>query len=102
QYAQSIAATDPAETTVVNQQVLNAGLPELAKAYADAGGDAGTSAGGGGGGQGPTAIGPPTGGANTGGIVGGSTFVGTTATGLISLGLGGGGCVNCGGSPSSR
>jgi hypothetical protein len=63
----SASGGDPGFVNTIQQAVANSGLPELQKAYADAGGDTGTaSTGGGGGGGGPTAIGPPTGGPNTG------------------------------------
>jgi hypothetical protein len=90
------------DPTPIQQAVVAAGLPELAKAYADAGGDTGTAAaggGGGGGGGGPTQVGPPTGGANAGGITGGSTFATSQASTLTNGSVGGGGCVNCSQSP---
>lgn len=65
----SAAGGDPQFVNTIQQAVTNSGLPELQKAYADAGGDTGTAStggGGGGGGGGPTTAGPPTGGPNTG------------------------------------
>jgi hypothetical protein len=60
------ASGDPAFANQIQQAVANSGLPEFAKAYAEAAGDTGTaSTGGGGGGGGPIA-GGPTGGQNTG------------------------------------
>ncbi len=90
-FAKAIAANEPGYVTQLQQAVANAGLPEFAKAYAEAAGDTGTaSAGGGGGGGGPTAVGPPTGGPNTGAILPASTFVATQSLGLTGVpGLGG-------------
>jgi len=86
QVAKSYAASDPAFTTQIAQSVANAGLPEFAKAYAEAAGDTGTaSVGGGGGGGGPTAAGPPNGGQN-----GGALFPGSTSVVTQSLLTGGG------------
>jgi hypothetical protein len=65
----SAAGGDPQFVNTIQQAVTSSGLPELQKAYADAGGDTGTAStggGGGGGGGGPTAVGPPTGGPNNG------------------------------------
>jgi hypothetical protein len=104
-YAQASAkAGDPGFANTIQQTVVNAGLPELQKAYADAGGDTGTAAGGGGGGGGgggPTAVGPPIGGQNTGGLLSGNT-VPTQATGLLGAGgLGGGGSSSFGNNGTS-
>jgi hypothetical protein len=102
-WAKAIAAGgNPAEANVVQQAVVNSGLPELAKAYADAGGDTGTAStggGGGGGGGGPTQGGIPTGGANTGNGPNGSTFATNQGFSLTGGGSGGGGCTNCATSP---
>ena len=93
QAAKAYAAGDPAFANQIQQTVANSGLPEFAKAYAEAAGDTGTAAtggGGAGGGGGPNVAGAPTGGANTG------TFPGTggvrnQTTGLVSSsGVGGG------------
>jgi hypothetical protein len=88
QVAKANAANDPSFVTQIQQQVAAAGLPEFAKAYADAAGDTGTAStgGGGGGGGGPTAVGPPGGGSNTGTIFPGSTFAATQASGLTTTG----------------
>jgi hypothetical protein len=83
---------DPQFVNTIQQAVVTSGLPELQKAYADAGGDTGTaSTGGGGGGGGPTAVGPPTGGQNNG--TGGPGNNGNTnqASGLTNNNAGGGG-----------
>jgi hypothetical protein len=93
QIAKSYAANDPAFATQIQQQVAASGLPEFAKAYAEAAGDTGTAStggGGGGGGGGPTGGGAPTGGPNAGTAVGNNTAV-TTSTGLISGGSPSGG-----------
>jgi hypothetical protein len=98
----SAAGGDPAEANAVQQAVVAAGLPELSKAYADAGGDTGTAStggGGGGGAGGPTQAGPPTGGANSGGTAGANTFATNQASNLTGSGTGGGGCSNCSTSP---
>jgi hypothetical protein len=88
--AKSYASSDPGFTTQIAQQVAAAGLPEFAKAYAEAAGDTGTAStgGGGGGGGGPTAAGPPNGGSNTGTIFPGSTFVANNSS-LLTPGGGG-------------
>jgi hypothetical protein len=103
-YAQASAkGGDPAFANTVQQAVENADLPELSKAYADAGGDTGTAAAGGGGGGGsggPTAGGPPTGGPNTGTTAGGSTLP-TTRTGLLLTGTTSGGGFSSNGGSSS-
>ena len=84
------AANSPADANTVQQAVVTAGLPELAKAYADAGGDTGTAAtggpGGGGGGTGPIA----NGGQNSGGVTGATNFA-NNASSLTGGTLGGGG-----------
>jgi hypothetical protein len=102
QVAKAFAASgDPAYANQIQQAVVNAGLPEFSKAYADAAGDTGTaSTGGGGGGGGPSGNGPPIGGPNTGTTVGTSPPVTTTST-LLNGGSpgggggGGGGCIGC-------
>jgi hypothetical protein len=94
QAAKAYAAGDPAFANQIQQSVANSGLPEFAKAYAEAAGDTGTAAtggGGGGGGGGPNVAGAPTGGANT-GTFPGSNGVNTQTTGLLgSSGTGGSG-----------
>jgi hypothetical protein len=90
----SAAGNDPGFVNTIQQAVANSGLPELQKAYADAGGDTGTAStggGGGGGGGGPTTIGPPTGGANPGNGTPGSTFAANPSTSLFNGSVGGGG-----------
>lgn len=90
----SATGGDPGYANQIQQAVAGSGLPELAKAYAEAAGDTGTASiggGGGGGGGGPTAGGPPTGGPNSGNAPGGSTSTRTQAFGLTGGGLGGGG-----------
>jgi hypothetical protein len=90
----SATGGDPGFVNTIQQAVANSGLPELQKAYADAGGDTGTAStggGGGGGGGGPTAAGPPTGGANAGPGGQGNTFAGNPGTNLPNSSLGGGG-----------
>ncbi len=92
----SATSGDPAFANTIQQAVANADLPELAKAYADAGGDTGTAAsggGGGGGGGGPTQVGPPTGGANTAGTgtANGNAFGGNQGSLLTTSSNGGGG-----------
>jgi hypothetical protein len=60
------AAGDPAFANQIQVAVANSGIPEFAKAYAEAAGDTGTAAiGGGGGGGGPNTAGSPTGGQNS-------------------------------------
>jgi hypothetical protein len=84
---------DPGFANQIQLLVVNAGLPEFSKAYADAAGNTGTAStggGGGGGGGGPTAGGPPTGGPNIGGTLGANTGV-TTTSGLLNGGSPGGG-----------
>lgn len=90
----SVSGGDPGYANQIQQAVAGSGLPELAKAYAEAAGDTATASiggGGGGGGGGPTAGGPPTGGTNNGNAPGGSTSTRTQAFGLTGSGLGGGG-----------
>lgn len=92
QVAKSLASGDPAFANQIQQTVAASGLPEFAKAYAEAAGDTGTAAaggGGGGGGGGPTAGGAPTGGSNGGGTVAGSTGAATQTSGLTGGSLGG-------------
>jgi hypothetical protein len=94
QIAKAYAAnSDPAYANQIQVAVANAGLPEFAKAYADAAGDTGTaSTGGGGGGGGPNVPGAPTGGQNTGGIASGTSSAVNAGSGLIfGVGLGGSG-----------
>jgi hypothetical protein len=84
---------DPAFANQIQQSVASAGLPEFAKAYAEAAGDTGTAStggGGGGGGGGPTAVGAPTGGSNSGSFAGGSNFVANGSGNLLSGGSLGG------------
>jgi hypothetical protein len=88
------AGGDPQFVNTIQQAVVTSGLPELQKAYADAGGDTGTAStggGGGGGGGGPTAVGPPTGGPNNGGGPGTNTFPTNQGTSLTGSSLSGGG-----------
>lgn len=90
----AVTGNDPGFANTIQQAVVNAGLPDLQKAYADAGGDTGTAStggGGGGGGGGPTAGGPPTGGPNTGNTAGGNTSTPNQAFSLTNSTLGGGG-----------
>jgi hypothetical protein len=91
------AGGDPGSANSLQQAVVSAGLPEMAKAYADAGGDTATAStgGGGGGGGGATQVGPPTGGSNTGITGGGNNFAANQASGLTGSSVGGGGCSNC-------
>ncbi len=93
-YAKSIAASDPAFANQIQQAVATSGIPEFAKAYADAAGDTGTAATGGGGGVGgggggPSGTGAPTGGANTGGITTANNAVTNGSSNLLNgAGLG--------------
>jgi hypothetical protein len=69
QVAKAYSKSDPAFANQIQQAVANAGIPEVAKAYAEAAGDTGTAStgGGGGGGSGGGQVGaPPTGGQNNG------------------------------------
>jgi hypothetical protein len=68
QVAKAYSKSDPAFANQIQQAVANAGIPEVAKAYAEAAGDTGTaSTGGGGGGAGGGQVGAlPTGGQNNG------------------------------------
>ncbi len=104
QVAKAYAKSDPSFANQIQQGVANAGIPEVAKAYAEAAGDTGTAAtGGGGGGAGGSQTGNfPTGGQNngtfsssnpvttqgntiTGGSIGAtSTFTSTTTTTTIT------------------
>jgi hypothetical protein len=89
-YAQ---AGDPLSANQIQVAVVNSGLPEFSKAYADAAGITGTAATGGGGGAG--GLGPlPTGGPNGGAGVVGNTTV-TNNSGLLSGGGPGGGGFSC-------
>jgi hypothetical protein len=100
QIAKAYAANnDPAFANQIQVAVANAGLPEFAKAYADAAGDTGTaSTGGGGGGGGPNVPGAPTGGTNTGGIATGTSSAVNAGSGLLGVGgLGGAGFSQIGG-----
>jgi hypothetical protein len=88
------AAGNPQFVNTIQQAVVISGLPELQKAYADAGGDTGTAStggGGGGGGGGPTAVGPPTGGSNTTTGALGNTFAANPSENLSNSSLSGGG-----------
>jgi hypothetical protein len=87
------AGGDPGSANSIQQAVVTAGIPELGKAYADAGGDTATAStgGGGGGGGGATQVGPPTGGANPGSTTVGNNFVVNSSRGLTDTGGGGGG-----------
>jgi hypothetical protein len=87
------AAGDPAFQTQIQVAVANSGIPEFAKAYAEAAGDTGTaSTGGGGGGGGPSVNGPPTGGPNTGTTNTANNAVTNGSTNLLTgASLGGGG-----------
>jgi hypothetical protein len=81
------AAGDPAFANQIQVAVANSGIPEFAKAYAEAAGDTGTAAtGGGGGGGGPSTNGAPSGGANPGNTNNGNTFVANGATNLLTGG----------------
>ena len=93
QIAKSYAANDPAFANQIQQAVANSGLPEFAKAYAEAAGDTGTaSTGGGGGGGGGPITGAPTGGQNSSPLNGGNNFAANGTTNLLVGGsLGGGG-----------
>jgi len=90
QVAKSYASGDPAFANQIQQAVAGSGLPEFAKAYAEAAGDTGTAAtgggGGGGGGGGPTASGLPTGSPTGGTTVAGDTFAGNRSSGLTGGG----------------
>jgi hypothetical protein len=95
QVAKANAASDPGFANQIQQAVASSGLPEFAKAYAEAAGDTGTAStgGGGGGGGGPTVIGPPTGGQNA-GIFGNPGGTPNNFTGLTTTTIGGGGFNN--------
>lgn len=89
QVANSIASGDPTFAGQIQQAVAASGLPEFAKAYAEAAGDTGTAAtggGGGGGGGGATASGAPTGGANGGSTTAGTSVAANQTPGLTSSG----------------
>jgi hypothetical protein len=93
------AAGDPLSANQIQVAVVNSGLPDFSKAYADAAGDTGTAAAGGGGGGGGGGIAPPpTGGANTGVTTGGNITAPTITTGLLTPGGVGGGGFSCIGS----
>ncbi len=89
-YAKSVAAGDPAFANQIQQAVATSGIPEFAKAYADAAGDTGTAAtgggggAGGGGGGGPSGTGAPTGGLNSSGISTASNAVTNQGTNLLT------------------
>jgi hypothetical protein len=106
QIAKAYAAnSDPAFANQIQVAVANAGLPEFAKAYADAAGDTGTAStgGGGGGGGGPNIPGAPTGGTNTGGIASGTSSAVNAGSGLIfGVGLGGSGGGSGGGTTTTQ
>ena len=94
QVAKANAANDPAFANQIQQAVASSGLPEFAKAYAEAAGDTGTaSTGGGGGGGGPTVIGPPTGGQNA-GFFGNPGGTPNGFSGLTTSSIGGSGGIN--------
>lgn len=87
QVAKSNAQNDPAFANQIQQQVAASGIPELAKAYAEAAGDTGTAStggGGGGGGGGPSGTGAPTGGQNTGTAPGPNSFAANTFSNLLT------------------
>ena len=93
--AKAYAANDPGYVNTIANSVANAGLPEFAKAYAEAAGDTGTaSTGGGGGGGGPTANGPPGGGSNPGTTAEGNTGVANSSNFIIGGSPSGGGNSN--------
>jgi hypothetical protein len=90
QVAKAYAQGDPGFANQIQVSVANSGLPEFAKAYAEAAGDTGTAStggGGGGGGGGPSGTGAPQGGPNTGPFNGGNNFA---ANGFSNLLNGGG------------
>jgi hypothetical protein len=90
QVAKAYSKSDPAFANQIQQEVANAGIPEVSKAYAEAAGDTGTaSTGGGGGGAGGGQVGaPPTGGQN-GGTFTNANPVNTTPNTIAGGGLGG-------------
>lgn len=94
--AKAYATNDPAFVNQIQLAVANAGLPEFAKAYAEAAGDIATAStgggGGAGGGGGPNVAGAPTGGSNGGGISSGTSSAVTSNGGTLTGGsLGGAG-----------
>ena len=91
QVAKAYAKNDPSFANQIQQSVANAGIPEVAKAYAEAAGDTGTAAtGGGGGGAGGGQVGAlPTGGQNN-AVFPNSTGVPTQASSLTGGTFGGG------------
>jgi hypothetical protein len=95
QVAKAYSKSDPAFANQIQQAVANAGIPEVAKAYAEAAGDTGTaSTGGGGGGAGGGQVGqPPTGGQNN-GTFPTTTGVNTTPSTIVGGSLGGTSTVN--------
>jgi hypothetical protein len=102
QVAKAYAKDDPASSNQIQQAVVNSGLPEFAKAYAEAAGDTGTaSTGGGGGGGGGPINGPPIGGPNGVGIGFGNTAVTNGANLGGVIGLGNPSCSNCGSQAST-
>ncbi|MDE2066201.1 MAG: hypothetical protein KGI99_02850 [Bradyrhizobium sp.] len=85
QVAKANAQNDPGFANQIQQAVAASGIPELAKAYAEAAGDTGTaSIGGGGGGGGPSGPGAPSGGPNTGGFPSGNTFTQNNTPNLLT------------------
>ena len=97
QVAKAYSKNDPAFANQIQQAVAAAGIPEVAKAYAEAAGDTGTAATGGGGAGGSQTGAFPTGGPNSGtftssnpvgtkpgsvagGTIGGSFFSSNTTT----------------------
>jgi|SRR5581483_959087 len=89
QVAKAYAKSDPIFANQIQQGVANAGIPEVAKAYAEAAGDTGTAATGGGGGASGSQTGAfPTGGQNNGTFTSSSpvTTKGNTITGGSSGG----------------
>jgi len=91
QVAKAYSKSDPAFANQIQQEVANAGIPEVSKAYAEAAGDTGTAStgGGGGGGAGGGQVGaPPTGGQNN-GTFANTSGVNTTPNTIVGGGLGG-------------
>ena len=87
QTAKASAQSDPAFANQIQQAVAASGLPEFAKAYAEAAGDTGTaSTGGGGGGGGGQTGGFPTGGPNNAVFNPGNSFAANTTPNLLTGG----------------
>jgi hypothetical protein len=96
QSAKAYSKSDPAFANQVQQAVANAGIPEVAKAYAEAAGDTGTAStgGGGAGGSGGGQVGAfPTGGQNNGAFTD-SSPVPTKPGSVTGVSLGGSSIVN--------